>query len=78
ARILEPTRRKETSPTILIAAEEIKLARAEAAALGWTAENAVTLYSDGIQASWTRWGVYDATKFAAYMTQPAIALGVNT
>ena len=78
ARILEPTRRKETSSTILIAAEEVKLARAEAAALGWTTENAVTLYADGIQTSWTRWGVYDATKFATYMAQPAIALGTNT
>ncbi len=77
ARILEPSRRKETSSTVLIAAEEVKLARAEAAALGWTAENAVTLYADGIQTSWTRWGVYDATKFAAYMAQPAIILGTN-
>lgn len=77
ARILEPSRRSETSATILIASEEIKLARAEAAALGWTSESAATLYSDGIQASWTRWGVYNATKFAAYMAQPAIALGSN-
>ena len=77
ARILEPTRRTETSSTILIASEEVKLARAEAAALGWTAENAVTLYADGIQASWTRWGVYTATAFANYMAQPAILLGTN-
>lgn len=77
ARILEPSRRKETSSTILIASEEVKLARAEAAALGWTTENAALLYADGIQASWTRWGVYDAIKFAAYMAQPAIAYGTN-
>lgn len=77
ARILEPSRRSETSPTILIAAEEVKLARAEAASLGWTAENAATLYLDGIQASWTRWGVYNAANFATYIAQPAIALGVN-
>ena len=77
ARILEPTRRKETSATVLIAAEQVKLARAEAAALGWTAENMITLYNDAIQTSWTRWGVYDATKFAAYIAQPAILLGTN-
>ena len=77
ARILEPSRRKETSPTVLIAAEQVKLARAEAAALGWTAENMITLYNDAIQTSWTRWGVYDATKFAAYIAQPAILLGTN-
>lgn len=77
ARILAPSRRTETSPTVLIASEDVKLARAEAAALGWTAENLVTLYSDAIQASWTRWGVYSASAFAAYMAQPDIALGVN-
>ncbi len=74
ARILEPARRAETSSTILIASEEVKLARAEAASLGWTTESAVALYASGIQASWTRWGVYDAAKFTAYMLQPAIAL----
>lgn len=77
ARILAPGQRTETSPTILIAAEEVKLVRAEAAALGWTTENAVTLYADGIKTSWTRWGVYDATAYATYMLQPAIALGTN-
>ena len=77
ARILAPSRRTETSPTVLIAAEDVKLARAEASALGWTTENMVTLYSDAIQASWTRWGVYSASAFATYMAQPAIALGVN-
>ncbi|WP_026767929.1 SusD/RagB family nutrient-binding outer membrane lipoprotein [Asinibacterium sp. OR53] len=77
ARILEPTRRKETTPIVLVASEQVKLARAEAAALGWTAENMITLYNGGIQDSWTRWGVYDATKFAAYIAQPNILLGVN-
>jgi hypothetical protein len=77
ARILAPARRTETSSTVLIAAEDVKLARAEAAALGWTTENFATLYSDAIQTSFTRWGVYTATAFATYMAQPAIALGVN-
>lgn len=77
ARILDPTRRTETSPIVFIASEQVKLARAEAAALGWTTEDMFGLYSDGIQASWTRWGVYDAVKFAAYMLQPNILLGVN-
>lgn len=74
ARVLEPTRRKETSPTYLITSEEVKLARAEAAALGWTTEVAATLYASAIQDSWTRWGVYDAGKYAAYMLQPSVAL----
>lgn len=77
ARILEPSRRTETSPSILIASEEVKLARAEAAALGWTTENVATLYAGGIQDSWTRWGVYDAAKLTTYLLQPNVALGVN-
>lgn len=74
ARILEPSRRTETSPTYLITSEEVKLARAEAAAIGWTTEVAAALYADAIKDSWTRWGVYDATKYAAYMLQPSVAL----
>lgn len=77
AKVLEPSRRTETSPTYLIASEDVKLARAEAAVLGWTAENAVVLYADAIAASWTRWGVYNATTLATYLLQPNIALGVN-
>jgi hypothetical protein len=77
ARVIEPTRRKETSPITLVASEQVKLARAEAAALGWTAENMIVLYNAAIQDSWTRWGVFDATKYAAYIAQPNILLGTN-
>ncbi|MES2329399.1 MAG: SusD/RagB family nutrient-binding outer membrane lipoprotein [Bacteroidota bacterium] len=77
ARLIEPSRRAETSPTYLMTAESVKLVRAEAATLGWTTENAALLYSDAIAASWTRWGVYNATTFATYMAQPNILLGVN-
>lgn len=77
ARVLAPSRRTETSPVALIASEQVKLARAEAAALGWTADNMITLYNDAIKDSWTRWGVYDDIKYAAYIAQPAILLGTS-
>lgn len=46
---------------------QLLFARAEAAALGWTAEDAATLYADGIQASMDQWGVaaVDATAYIA-------------
>ena len=56
-----------TTPVILVAAANVYLARAEAARLGWTAENASTMYTTGVQLSWQQWGVYDATAFGNWL-----------
>lgn len=61
---------QRTSPGYIITAAQVKFARAEAAQLGWTTETALTLYNDGIMASWQQWGVYDAVKYAAYIVNP--------
>jgi len=58
----------------VLTAGEIYLARAEAAQLGWTAEDAAIMYSTGIKSSWEYWKVYDATAFGTYMASTNISL----
>jgi hypothetical protein len=67
-----------TDPFPVLMAGEIYLARAEAAQLGWTAEDAAAMYSLGIKSSWEYWKVYDATKFANYMASASINLGAGS
>ena len=66
-----------TSALVLVGAANVYLARAEAARLGWTAENAAAMYALGIQRSWEQWGVYDATALAAYMALSSVDLSTN-
>lgn len=61
----------------ILTAGEVYLARAEAAQLGWTSENAATMYGLGIKSSWEFWKVYDASKYATYMASSAIDLGAG-
>ncbi|WP_026994181.1 SusD/RagB family nutrient-binding outer membrane lipoprotein [Flectobacillus major] len=75
SRILNPNFRLETSTTYVLTASHVFLARAEAAALGWTTESAATMYSKGIEASWKQWGVFDQTKFNTFLTSEAVQLG---
>ena len=77
ARLLHPSKRTATSPIVIIGAAHVYLARAEAAQLGWTAENAANMYSLGIQRSWEEWGVYSAAAFTAYMALPAVSLAAG-
>lgn len=63
----------ETSPDYVITAAQILLSRAEAATLGWTAENAGDLYNRAIKASWEQWGVFDQAKYAAYIADAKIS-----
>lgn len=80
ARILAPDFRLEKSPIVILAADQIKLARAEAALLGWTTEDANKLYQEAIEANWKRWGVYIAVDFNNFINQPIIKLtiGINS
>ncbi len=69
--------KSRTAPGQIITAAQIKFTRAEAAQLGWTTENAETLYNDGIKASWQQWAVYDDAKYAAYIANPLTAFSSN-
>ena len=46
------------------------MARAEAAQLGWTSENAATLFAAGIQASYDQWGLGSATSYISGLGVP--------
>jgi hypothetical protein len=73
ARILRGDLRKTDSDVMIISAAEIALVRAEAADLGWTAEDLTTVYNAGITISFAQWG---ETQPLGYETQGAVVLGV--
>ncbi len=56
----------QTAPLYIFTYAEVLFARAEAAALGWTSENASVLYNDAINASMEQWGV-DGLAATAYV-----------
>ncbi|MCQ0111076.1 Starch-binding associating with outer membrane [Zhouia amylolytica] len=58
---------KSDAPLYIYTYSEVLFARAEAAALGWTSEDASALYDQAIAASMEQWGV-DATEATAYIT----------
>lgn len=72
ARILRGDLRKTDSDVMIISAAEIALVRAEAADLGWTAEDLTTVYNAGIALSFAQWG---ETQPLGYETQGAVLLG---
>lgn len=74
AQLLNGQSATSTDPFPVLTAGEIYLARAEAAQLGWTSEDAVAMYRLGIKSSWEYWNVYDATTFETYMADPSIDL----
>lgn len=64
-----------TSPALFMTFAEISFIRAEAAARGWTAENAASLYKDGIEANMKKYNVSDPD-IAAYLAQPQVIFPV--
>ncbi|MCB2409590.1 SusD/RagB family nutrient-binding outer membrane lipoprotein [Hymenobacter lucidus] len=67
----------KSRPTLLLTYEESLFLRSEAAARGWStaAENAKTLYDNGVTASMTRYGV-TAANTATYLAQTRVAFPV--
>lgn len=55
------------APLMIYTYAEVLFARAEAAHLGWTSENAASLYAMAIQASMDQWGV-DSADASAYIS----------
>jgi len=70
ARILDDSHAQTNSSWTLISAANIDLARAEAAQLGWTSENAAPLFANGIQASFDQWGLGSAATYTAALGTP--------
>lgn len=71
ARVLRGDLREQSDDVIIINAAEVLLARAEAADRGWTPESALTLFQDGIKASFEQWGL--SAPAAGYFTQSNVA-----
>lgn len=72
ARILRGDFRLETSTTMILSAGQVALARAEAADLGWTTENLVTVYQQGITLSFAQWGL--PAPSGSYFTQAGVVI----
>lgn len=75
--VLAASKRTPTSSIVIVGAADIWLARAEAIQRNWISGTVATAYSTGIQRSWEQWGVFDQTTFDSYLTQAAVAIGVN-
>ncbi len=75
--VLDKNLRAQDATSHVITAAHVYLARAEAAQLGWSTESASDMYKKGIQASWEQWGVYDASKFSAFLESDAISLATE-
>lgn len=75
--VLNNTFRQATSTLSLLSYSDVLLARAEAAELAWTGENATQLYADGIKESMNRWGVYSDAAYNTYMANNSISLAAG-
>lgn len=56
----------QASPVTVLGSAEVFLARAEAAKLGWTTEDAEELYYTGIKENWKQWDIYAGLLQPAY------------
>lgn len=61
---------EQTAPLYMFTYAEVLFARSEAAALGWTSEDAETLYEEAITASFEQWG-QSADAASAYIAKNA-------
>lgn len=66
----------QDAPIAIYTLAQIKFSMAEAAARGWTADDAEALYQEAIMASWEQWGVGSAD-FDAYYAQPEVAYSAD-
>jgi hypothetical protein len=64
--------REEKSPSYIMRYDEVLFIRAEAAARGWTTENAAILYDAAVTASMQFWGVSSPTVITAYLGQAGV------
>jgi hypothetical protein len=71
---LAPSFRAANTPHAILTSADVTQARAEAASLGWTTENADQLYKDGIKLSMEYWKVFTQASFDAYNANALVAL----
>ncbi len=76
SRVGEAYRQRDT-PSILMTYSEVLFGEAEAAARGWTAGDAATLYADGIRASMQYNGIDEAV-IDDYIASPRVAYDPST
>ncbi len=75
SRVLADNQRLETSPVFMLTAAQLYLARAEAAARGWTTDDKTAMLTAGINASFAQWGL--SLPAASYFTQSGVALSAT-
>jgi hypothetical protein len=75
ALVLRADKRTDKGALVIISAAEVALARAEAANLGWTTEDIVTTYQQGITLSFDQWGL--AAPAAGYFTQNGVVISAG-
>jgi len=71
--IMAPQYRTETSPVYLLTAANLYFARAEAALLGWTTESVSAMYTAGVTAALSQWGI-SSGDITTYLAQPGVIL----
>jgi hypothetical protein len=77
AQILSTTWRSTNSPLVIIGADDVNLAIAEAGFRTWVTATVATFYQAGIQQSWAQWGV--SGNITNYMANSQVALtGAST
>ena len=75
SRLMAKSAATPTSPVPVLTAAHVSLARAEAANLGWSGENATALYNQGITQSWEQWGINNAAALSTYLANADVNLG---
>jgi Starch-binding associating with outer membrane len=75
--VLASSLRQASSTNQVLTASHAFLARAEAAQLGWTTENAKNMYNKGIEMSWKQWGVFDQAKYNTFIALANIDLATD-
>lgn len=62
----------QDAPSNVLTYSQVLFSRAEAAKLGWTSEDAKSLYESAIKASMEQWGVYNVDTYNAFISNAAV------
>ncbi|MFK7922794.1 MAG: SusD/RagB family nutrient-binding outer membrane lipoprotein [Bacteroidia bacterium] len=65
------TVRAQDAPIGIFTMAQVNFSLAEAAARGWTSDNAEDMYNLGVKASMEQWGVFEETAYNDYITNDA-------
>lgn len=74
AYVLAPTWRAATAPVIMVSSAQVLLTIAEAIQRGWVAGDINQFYTNGIKASFNRWGLTSTSAQNTYLSGPQVAL----